>query len=106
MRLRSTLLSTLVAALVIAAAVTGVTFSVRSAHAASPCAGHVGATALTPTLGGAANRIEVPSNWNGTLLLYSHGYTFGPANPAQDAGDPATRAVLLQQGFALAGSSY
>jgi hypothetical protein len=96
-----------VAALVIAAAVTGVTLSVRSAHAAPPCAGDVGATALTPTFtDGATNRIEVPSNWNGTLLLYSHGYTFGPANPAQDVGDPATRAALLQQGYALAGSSY
>ncbi len=56
---------------------------------------------------GAAYLIEVPGNWNGTLLLYSHGYvTPGSPNPAQDAGDPLTRGALLSEGFALAGSSY
>jgi alpha-beta hydrolase superfamily lysophospholipase len=56
---------------------------------------------------GATFLIEVPSPWNGTLLLYSHGYV-GPGsnNPAHDVGDPLTRAVLLANGFALAGSSY
>jgi len=56
---------------------------------------------------GATYLIEVPSNWNGILLLYSHGYvTPGSPNPARDAGDPVTAAALLGQGFALAGSSY
>jgi pimeloyl-ACP methyl ester carboxylesterase len=56
---------------------------------------------------GAAYLIEVPSNWNGTLFLYSHGYVApGSPNPAVDVGDPATRAFLLANGFALAGSSY
>jgi pimeloyl-ACP methyl ester carboxylesterase len=56
---------------------------------------------------GATFLIEVPANWNGTLFLYSHGYVVpGSANPAQDVGDPATRAFLLFNGFALAGSSY
>jgi pimeloyl-ACP methyl ester carboxylesterase len=56
---------------------------------------------------GATYLIEVPANWNGTLFLYSHGYvTPGSANPAQDVGDPATRAFMLGSGFALAGSSY
>ncbi len=66
---------------------------------------------------GATYIIEVPPNWNGTLLLYSHGYVTpflpGPAGvievplvQAPDAGDPATRGQLLQHGFALAGSSY
>ena len=56
---------------------------------------------------GATYLIEVPSPWNGTLLLYSHGYvTPGSPNPAQDVGDPLTRAFLLANGFALAGSSY
>jgi pimeloyl-ACP methyl ester carboxylesterase len=56
---------------------------------------------------GATFLIEVPSPWNGTLLLYSHGYVVpGSNNPAQDAGDPLTRAFLLANGFALAGSSY
>lgn len=51
--------------------------------------------------------IQVPDPWNGTLLLYSHGYVVpGSPNPAQDVGDPLTGAYLLSHGFALAGSSY
>ena len=65
-------------------------------------------TTQTGTLGdGATYLIEVPSPWNGTLLLYSHGYVVpGTPNPAHDVGDPGTRAFLLANGFALAGSSY
>lgn len=46
---------------------------------------------------------DVPAPWNGTLLLYSHG--FGPLTAA-DAPDPTTQAALLTRGYALAGSSY
>lgn len=46
---------------------------------------------------------DVPTQWNGTLLLYSHG--FGPP-AAQDAPDPNTQAALLADGYAMAGSSY
>ncbi len=46
---------------------------------------------------------DVPAHWNGTLLLYSHG--FGPLTAA-DAPDPNTQAALLGRGYALAGSSY
>jgi hypothetical protein len=46
---------------------------------------------------------DVPSPWNGTLLLYSHG--FGPPQAA-DAPDPNTKQALLDRGYALAGSSY
>jgi pimeloyl-ACP methyl ester carboxylesterase len=56
---------------------------------------------------GAAYLIEVPPHWNGTLFLYSHGYVVpGAENPALDVGDCATRAFMLANGFALAGSSY
>src|SRR5436305_4136658 len=42
---------------------------------------------------------DVPSNWNGALLLYSHGYgTLAPA----DSPDPATKPALLADGYALA----
>ncbi|GHH10146.1 alpha/beta hydrolase family protein [Streptomyces lanatus] len=55
---------------------------------------------------GAAYMMDVPADWNGTVLLFSHGYTPGPANPARDVTDEATKALLLQRGYALIGSSY
>jgi len=56
---------------------------------------------------GATYLIEVPSPWNGTLVLYSHGYVVpGSQNPAEDVGDPITGAYLLAKGYALGGSSY
>ena len=82
----------------------------RVAHAAiSGCITPNGTNVLQGTLGGANYTISVPSNWNGTLVLYSHGYIFPDhplLNPAPDSGDPLTGAALLQQGYALAGSSY
>ena len=70
--------------------------------------GQAGVTTTTGTLAdGATYLIQVPAVWNGTLLLYSHGYvTPGSANPARIGADLATIEVLLQSGFALAGSSY
>ncbi|MGY1710806.1 hypothetical protein ACI8AC_14975 [Geodermatophilus sp. SYSU D00758] len=52
---------------------------------------------------------DVPADWNGTLLLYSHGYRPSFAGIPQDAAnapDDATRQALLDRGYALAGSSY
>jgi dienelactone hydrolase len=52
---------------------------------------------------------DVPANWNGTILLYSHGYlpTFaGAPNLPQNAPSPETAAALLAEGYALTGSSY
>jgi pimeloyl-ACP methyl ester carboxylesterase len=51
---------------------------------------------------------SVPSEWNGTVLLYSHGYrpSFVPGNPASVAPNDATKALLLERGYALVGSSY
>ena len=53
---------------------------------------------------GARWSANVPDNWNGTLLLWSRGYS-------QRAGDPesapvAVRAQLLAAGYAVAGSDY
>src|ERR1039457_3925572 len=63
---------------------------------------------LTGTLGdGATYVIDVPALWNGTLLLYSHGYVApGSPNPALDISDPYTSYYMLASGYALAGSSY
>lgn len=71
---------------------------------------HAQATTTTHTgtlVDGATWQIRVPADWNGTLLLYSHGYRApGSPNPAQDVSDPVTGGWLLDHGFALAGSSY
>ena len=76
----------------------------------------------TGEIDGAKYAIKLPSKWNGTLLLYSHGYRFAtPAPP--DFGPVATNAQvsstdpdgsgsdplsskLLSEGYALAGSAY
>ncbi|MFI6251834.1 alpha/beta hydrolase [Streptomyces sp. NPDC051016] len=46
---------------------------------------------------------DEPAQWNGTLLLFSHG--FGPTTAA-DAPSAAARQALLDAGYALVGSSY
>ncbi|MEU2420975.1 alpha/beta fold hydrolase [Streptomyces sp. NPDC007851] len=56
---------------------------------------------------GAAYVADMPDGWNGTVLLYSHGYApAGVPNPARDAPDDSTKSLLLEQGYALIGSSY
>jgi pimeloyl-ACP methyl ester carboxylesterase len=63
---------------------------------------------ITGTLpDGASYVMDVPAKWNGTLILYSHGYvTPGSANPAYDYGDGDTAYYLFNLGYAFAGSSY
>ncbi|MEU6381606.1 alpha/beta hydrolase [Streptomyces sp. NPDC046909] len=69
------------------------------AQADAHVAGH-----LTGTLADGATWVaDVPEQWNGTLLLFSHG--FGPL-VARNAPTDAVRTELLSQGYALAGSSY
>src|SRR5947208_16307702 len=67
-----------------------------------------GVTTHTGTFAdGATYLIEVPTNWNGTLLLFSHGYVGpGDPNPATEVGVPHPRSFLLTHGYALAGSTY
>src|SRR4030081_1753499 len=50
-------------------------------------------------------KIEKPAVWNGTLVLYSHGYN-ASIPTAGDVGDAYTGAWLLGHGYALAGSAY
>jgi len=51
--------------------------------------------------------MDVPANWNGTVLLYSHGYVpDGLPNPAHNAPSDAARSALLDAGYAQIGSSY
>jgi pimeloyl-ACP methyl ester carboxylesterase len=74
----------------------------------------------TGTLDGAKYEIVMPQAWNGTLLIYSHGYRqAAPAPPdfapVQTSAEPApgwsdgqedVGRALLDQGFAIAGSAY
>jgi hypothetical protein len=46
---------------------------------------------------------DFPKSWNGTLVLYSHGY--GDLTAA-DAPDSETQSAMLAAGYALAGSSF
>src|SRR5690606_29396642 len=52
-------------------------------------------------------RAPEPQAWNGTLLLYSRG-SVPPdeESAALDAPDETTAQLLLDQGFAMVGSSY
>ncbi len=91
--------STMTAGLLAAAAALAITGAAPAAVSAPPPGSHV--TGSLPD--GASWVADLPAQWNGTLLLYSHG--FGPLTAA-DAPDPATSAALLARGYALAGSSY
>jgi len=73
----------------------------------------VGGIDETGEINGAPYRIVVPETWNGTLLVYAHGYRDKADHPgevdnrnADVAPSPALAAALLAQGYALAGSAY
>jgi pimeloyl-ACP methyl ester carboxylesterase len=66
-------------------------------------------------LAGAAYEVKLPQTWNGTLLIYSHGYRAAEPSPpdnspvstsAQSAPSDEAAKELLDAGFALAGSAY
>ncbi|HKQ38111.1 MAG TPA: hypothetical protein VJ063_08545 [Verrucomicrobiae bacterium] len=68
---------------------------------------------LSGELHGAPYRIRVPEVWNGTLLIFAHGYRDKADHPgeidnrnADIAPSAALEAPLLAQGYALAGSAY
>jgi pimeloyl-ACP methyl ester carboxylesterase len=75
---------------------------------AEPPAG--GPRGHTGTIDGAEYRVEVPERWNGTLVLYSHGY-YPPGLDFPVEGVPLTNAAaserwLLDHGYALAASEF
>lgn len=84
----------LMAALLIAAPLTG--------PVAAPQSGPAELTGTLPS--GAKWRAEVPANWNGTLLLWSRGYSRGTGEP--ESAPAQMRAALLAEGYAIAGSNY
>src|SRR6266508_1271735 len=68
---------------------------------------------LTGQLHGAPFEIRVPADWNGTLVVYAHGYRDKADHPGEVddrsaeafVADPVEE-LLLDAGFALAGSAY
>ena len=53
---------------------------------------------------GAAYRVEVPPQWNGTLVMYAHGFR-GNGNVVW-VDDPQLRQYFVDHGYAWAASSY
>ncbi|RPF30987.1 alpha/beta hydrolase [Streptomyces sp. TLI_185] len=98
-RIPRTRLRIALTALVTLASAALTTLPSPAAQADTPATTH-----LTGILADGATWIaDVPERWNGTLLLFSHG--FGPT-VARDAPTDAVRTELLAQGYAMAGSSY
>ena len=87
---------------------------VACAPTTSPTSSHSPVPSPSPTtdttagsIGAAQYRIEVPAAWNGTLFLYSHGYVApGRINLAADSPTKDISTWLLDNGYAIAGSSY
>ncbi len=87
--------------------------NVKMTDCASQCTGEID---------GAKYTIKLPQKWNGSLLLYSHGYRFAAPIPPSNApvrtdaqvsssdadgtGSDPLSTKLLDAGYALAGSSY
>lgn len=88
-------------ALALAAALAAATPVVAAAPASAGSAGH-----WTGSTRNGAYVVDVPANFNGTVVLWSHGYSFTPVTTPTDAPTPAVRSAMLAQGYALAGSTY
>lgn len=67
-----------------------------------------GARAYFGTYAGGLYRIEIPSNWNGELMLSAHGFVSngGERGSRLRVGMPLIREHLIEAGFAWAASSY
>jgi hypothetical protein len=85
------------------------TSTVASASPGSgPSLPQPGRHTYTGTIDGAAYRVETPAHWNGTLLLYSHGY-FPPEFPPQGiavTNSAEAETWFLDHGYALAASNF
>jgi pimeloyl-ACP methyl ester carboxylesterase len=101
----------LVSGMLVGGSATGAAASTTAAStaAASTTGAELGRRTIVGSLDGAAYRIELPARWNGTLVLYSHGY-FPPGFPDLGIGltnrppGTETEGWLLDHGFALAAS--
>ncbi len=67
-----------------------------------------GRRTIRGTINGADYRVELPERWNGTLVLFSHGYypEFFAPDEIQLANREETSGWLLDHGYALAASNF
>ncbi len=65
-----------------------------------------GATAHFGEIEEAVYRIEMPDNWNGSLVMWAHGYRGGGTEVYVDSPPAALRRALIAGGYAWAASSY
>jgi pimeloyl-ACP methyl ester carboxylesterase len=56
--------------------------------------------------GGAGWAIDMPEKWNGTLLLYAHGYSPVRSTAPPESAPREARQTLLAEGYALAASAF
>lgn len=90
----------------LALALVGAVLAVTPANA-DPAAAD-GRQTYTGTIDGADYRVEMPEQWNGTLIVYSHGYyppVFQP-DYVEVANRREVEQYWLDRGYALAGSRF
>lgn len=119
MKLRLLALVAVSAALVTACSTATSAPQVRDQSSSVPFVG-CDTVACEGTINGAEYELALPATWNGTLLIYSHGYrpaepfpptfdaivTSAEPVPGWDAGEREVADALLEKGYALAGSAY
>jgi pimeloyl-ACP methyl ester carboxylesterase len=90
----------------------GLLAGLLAAHDAAIAAAADGRHSHSGTIDGAQFRVETPEHWNGTLVLYSHGYlppgfpSFGIALTNRPPDRSETERWLLEHGYALAASQF
>ena len=81
-------------------------FASASAFAAPPAIAPGNAKAEFGTLEGAAFRIDVPAQWNGSLVVFFHGYAVTPVELDEDDRISPMFDGMLARGFAVIQSAY
>ncbi|MFN3579291.1 MAG: alpha/beta hydrolase, partial [Pseudomonas sp.] len=80
-------------------------FKIAQADITADFAPIEGAEQFAGVLDGAIYRIEVPDNWNGTLIMWAHGFRGDEPSRLRVDNHPL-REYLLSLGYAWAASSY
>jgi pimeloyl-ACP methyl ester carboxylesterase len=63
-------------------------------------------TVETGTLGGAEYRVDVPANWNHSLVVFYHGYSEKPTHFSKGPAAPGYTLPFLGRGFAVVESGF